>query len=59
MLNKQTEDKILTMLPLLIERQRRIYLASEATALGRGGIKDISRLTGVSRSTIIKGKKEI
>ena len=58
-MDKRTEDRILTMLPLLNERQRRIYLASEAIALGRGGIKEVSKLTGVSRTTIIKGKKEI
>jgi hypothetical protein len=58
-MDKQTEDKILTMLPLLNERQKRIYLATEAVALGRGGIKELSKLTGVSQTTIIKGKKEI
>ena len=58
-MDKQTEDKILTMLPLLNEKQKRIYLASEAIVIGRGGIKEISELTGVSRSTIIKGKKEL
>jgi hypothetical protein len=57
--DKRTEEKILTMLPLLNERQRRIYLATEAMALGRGGVKEISILTGVSQTTIIKGKKEI
>jgi len=57
--DKQTEEKILTMMPLLNERQKRIYLATEAVALGRGGIKELSELTGVSQTTIIKGKKEI
>jgi len=58
-MDKRTEDKILTILPMLNERQKRIYLASEAIALGRGGIKEVSKLTGVSRTTIIKGKQEI
>ena len=58
-MDKQTEAKIMTMLPLLNERQKRIYLATEAEALGRGGIKELSKLTGVSQTTIIKGKKEI
>jgi len=57
--DKQTEDKIMTMLPKLNERQKRIYLATEAMTLGRGGIKEISILTGISQTTIIKGKKEI
>jgi len=58
-MDKQTEDKIMTMLPLLNEKQKRIYLASEAVVLGRGGLKEISKLTGVSQATIIRGKKEI
>ena len=58
-MDKRTEDKILTILPMLNERQKRNYLASEAIALGRGGIKEVSKLTGVSRTTIIKGKQEI
>ena len=41
------------------EKQKRIYLATEAMALGRGGIRKLSVLTGVSQTTIIKGKKEI
>jgi len=49
-MDKQTEDKIMTMLPLLNERQKRIYLASEAIVLGRGGLKEISQLTGVSQA---------
>ena len=53
------KSKILTMLPLLNEKQRRIYLATEAMALGLGGVKKISELTGVSQTTIIKGKYEI
>jgi hypothetical protein len=57
-MDKQTENKILTMISLLNERQKRVYLATEAMALGRGGVKEISILTGVSQTTIIKGKKK-
>ena len=53
------EDRIKTMLPLLDEKQKRIYLAAEAEGLGYGGLKAIHELTGVSKTTIIKGKKEI
>ena len=53
------KSKILTMLPLLNEKQKRIYLATEAIALGWGGVKIISELTGVSKTTIIKGKYEV
>ena len=52
-------NRIRTMLPLLDEKQKRIYLATEAEGLGRGGLKAIFELTGVSQTTIIKGKKEL
>ena len=51
--------KINTMLPLLDERQKRIFLALEANALGRGGVKCIHEISGVSQTTIIRGKKEL
>ncbi len=53
------KEKITTMLPLLNEKQKRIYLALEAKDIGRGGISQISKITGVSRSVISKGIKEI
>jgi hypothetical protein len=43
----------------LDERQRRIFLATEALAIGHGGLKAVSEISGVSRVTIIEGKKEI
>jgi len=51
--------KIKTMLPLLDEKQKRIFLALEANALGRGGVKLIHEISGVSQTTIIRGKKEL
>ena len=36
------------MLPMLNEKQMRLYLASEAIAFGRGGITLMSRISGVS-----------
>ena len=47
------------MMPILSESQRRKLLALEAQALGYGGIKAISQLTGASRSTIAIGIEEI
>lgn len=44
--------KFAVVLPILNERQRRIYLASEAEALGRGGSSLVARVSGVARSTI-------
>ena len=48
-----------TVLPHLNEKQRRLFLAAEAKALGRGGISRVARATGVSRVTIYKALKEI
>ena len=53
------KDKFDRMLPLLNERQKRIYLALEAISLGYGGFTKVSRLSGVSRPTILLGKKEL
>ena len=47
------------MLPLLDERQRRLYLANEAKAIGYGGISQVSRVSGISRVTITLGMAEI
>ena len=58
-MDKSVENKINMMLPLLNEKQRRIYLASEAMAIGRGGITDVSRASGISRSVIHAGIKDI
>jgi hypothetical protein len=54
-----TEDRIRIMLPLLNEKQKRIYLAKESEGLGHGGLKAVHELTGVSKTTIIKAKKEL
>ena len=58
-MEKKQEEKIKMMLPLLNEKQRRIYLASEAIAMGRGGITEVSRASGISRSVINAGVKDI
>jgi hypothetical protein len=47
------------MIPVLDERQRRIFLATEALSFGHGGVKIVSEMSGVSRVTVIEGKKEI
>ena len=52
-------EKIKTMLPILNEKQRRLYLASEAIAIGHGGIAEVSRASGLSRNVISRGIKEI
>ena len=45
--------------PVLTERSRRLWAATEALALGRGGIALVERATGVSRSTISRGIREL
>jgi transposase len=54
-----TKEMIDTMLPVLNERQRRLFLAKQAAVLGYGGITEVSKYTGVSRQTITKGIKEL
>jgi transposase len=45
--------------PLLDERARRRFVAAEALSAGHGGIAAVARITGVARSTIGRGLKEI
>ncbi|MFJ2478549.1 hypothetical protein ACIOWI_37530 [Streptomyces sp. NPDC087659] len=51
--------KFAAVLPRLDERQRRLYLASEAEVLGHGGITAVARLAEVSKSTITRGWEEL
>lgn len=53
------ETQILNILEQLNEAQARWYIAREASAYGRGGIKLLHEITGRSRTTIIKGLKEL
>ncbi len=43
----------------LNERARRLFVATEALALGWGGVAAVARATGVAPSTIGLGKKEV
>ena len=47
------------MLPALNEYQRRRYLATEAKAIGHGGISLVSRLSGMSVPTLREGVREL
>ena len=51
--------QVLKVLGQLNEYQSRMYIAREALAYGRGGIKLMRKTTGMSRTTIIKGIKEL
>ena len=43
----------------LDERALRLFAATEAEALGYGGISQVSRITGLARSTILRGQQEL
>jgi hypothetical protein len=45
--------------PVLDERGRRLFAASEARAAGRGGVVAVSRATGIARSTIDRGLADL
>ena len=45
--------------PLLNERSRRFWAATEAIPLGHGGITAVARATGLSRDTIAKGVSQL
>jgi hypothetical protein len=59
--NNETKikERIEYILPNLTEKQRRLYLSVEAKTYGYGGVSSISRLSNVSRPTIIQGGKEL
>lgn len=60
-MNEETilKSKYESILPLLTEKQRRLYLSIEAKHFGYGGVTKVSKLSGVSRVIITKGKKEL
>jgi len=51
--------KLTTLWPFLDERTRRLTAASEAIAIGHGGVSIVSRACGLSRKAITKGIHEI
>lgn len=53
------ESSLLKFLSTLNESQTRWAVGREAILLGRGGVKKVHEITGVSRPTIIKGMREI
>lgn len=53
------KEKLSILLPSLNEKQKRLLVGAEAIALGYGGIKCLSDITGMSTNTITKGIREI
>jgi hypothetical protein len=58
-INKEIRDKYLSMRMHLDERARRIWAATEARAIGYGGVTCVSKPTGIARSVIYSGLKEL
>ena len=55
----QLTDKYAAVASTLTERGRRFWAAAEARSLGRGGIKRVAEVTGLSRRTVERGIKEL
>jgi hypothetical protein len=53
------QARVAQLWPHLDERARRLFAASEARQLGRGGVSLVSRTCGLSRVTITKGMREL
>jgi transposase len=53
------QDKFGCLRPMLNEKLKRRWAACEAMAMGRGGVSEVARATGISRTTIRKGIEEI
>ena len=43
----------------LDERGRRLFAAGEVRAAGRGGLEAVSEITGIARSTLGRGKRDL
>jgi len=56
---QQIKEKFEALSGYLSEAGLRIWVATEAKALGRGGVSTVARATGMSRTTIYSGLKEL
>lgn len=56
---KYISERNKILLPHLDEKTKRLYNAAESKVLGHGGIAIVSKATGVSRTTISTGLKEL
>jgi len=52
-------DRWVTVGSKLDERERRVFAAMEVRAAGRGGLEVVSQITGLARSTIGRGLKDL
>jgi hypothetical protein len=56
---KRIRRKYLMLGKVLNERTRRLWAATEAQAIGYGGVLQVSEATGLSRSRIVRGLREL
>jgi hypothetical protein len=59
MLVEAVRNKFQLLNPLMTERLRRRWAACEAQTLGRGGVMVVAQATGLSRTTIWSGMREL
>src|SRR5712691_11153560 len=52
-------EKYQALAPLMNERSRRLWAATEAQALGHGGQTLLAHVTGMARSTVYLGMQEL
>src|SRR5687767_6383341 len=52
-------EKFLRLRPCLDERSCRLWAANESLALGHGGLGLVARATGLARSTLVDGRREL
>lgn len=57
--NSAITNRIQTVITLLDERQKRIYLAAEAESLGRGGMGIVGKIAGVNKNTMTAGRNDL
>src|SRR4051812_12243222 len=58
-LHREIREKYQALEPLLNERLRRAWAASEAEALGYGGVSAVAEATGLNRRTIGLGRVDL
>ena len=59
LITQQLKAKFEALSPVMDERLRRLWAATEARALGRGGISRVSEATGLTQVTIRAGLREL
>ena len=56
---ERVREKFLALAPMMDERMRRQWAATEAMALGWGGVSTVAMATGLARNTITAGIRDL